>query len=285
MIYQKSIWPSMTLSLRGFGLLCVLSNFACLTFAPCTAQNIGISTPFTSAGASYFESTGISWGFGIPARGGNVMGLTPGGQLTPHIGFSWNGGNIAPQFGGYNPNAGARLDIQGRNFSLGLSMAKGASRSLVSQAPSIMVQNGQGGFLFSGQSTPFVTGMIPVIGDQPLDNAVTRALQSGQLDLTYRPEEVKPADEAPLLHHSKSSATQGSASIASIRQEKDRKARENQAKCQALIAEAKQLLESNRRSMARNKLRQALELTESQELKKLIRTEIEALRSTQTQAR
>jgi hypothetical protein len=256
--------------------LCILLFFL---VSNAEAQNIGISTPFTSASASYFESIGINWGFGIPGggRGGGVMGLTPSGQLTPNLGFSWNGGNVIPPFGNYNPAAGAQLNLQGRHFNLGLSMAKGASRTLVSQAPSIVVQNGFGGSMFSGQVTPFVTGLIPVVGDQPFDNAVTRALQSGQLDLTYRPEEARIFDTPAAPPTVPSSAAQGAPSLASIKAERAAQAREKQLKLESHIAEAKQLIESGRKSLARNHLRQALELTDDAELKKVLQKEINAL--------
>lgn len=250
----------------------------CSSSGEVRAQNIGISTPYTSAGASYFESTGISWGFGIPGgHHGQVMGLTPNGQLTPNIGFSWNGGNVLPPFGGYNPNAAGNLNIQGKHFSLGLTMAKGSSRTMVSQASSIVVQNGYGGSFFSGQISPFVTGVIPVIGDQPFDNAVTRALQSGQLDLTYRPDETYTSDAPRVPPTSNSSAAQGTTSLAAIRAEKAEQERKKQAKTLAFISEARQLKQSGRKSLARNRYRQALELTDDEELKKVLQNEINAL--------
>lgn len=240
-------------------------------------QGIGITTPFTSAGDSYFESTGISWGFGIPAHG-RVAGLNPNGQLTPQIGFSWGGGNIVPPFGGYNPNSAAQLNLQGPNFRFGLSMAKGSSRTLTSQAPSLMVQNGFGGSIFSGQVSPFVTGLIPVVGSPPLDNAVTRAIESGQLDLTYRPEDPPLEPYTGDACHSRSTATQGDLSVQAIKADRAKQNAGRQREFDALVAEAGKLSETGRPGMARQKLNKALELTDDEESKKVIRNQIENLR-------
>jgi hypothetical protein len=249
-----------------------------LSWSLLIGQNIGITTPFTSAAGGYFESTGISWGFGLPGRGGPVFGLGPGGQVTPQIGFSWGGGNVIPPFGGYNPNAGAQLSATGNNFSFALNMAKGSTRTLTSQAPSMIVQNGSGGSFFSGQVSPFVIGMVPIVGDQPLDNAVTRAVQSGQLDLTYRPEESATPDRADYYYLSKSTATQGDQSVTAIKAQRARERVQRAQRFDELLADARQQLELGRRTEAREKLRKALELTDNEELKKVIRVQIQNLR-------
>jgi hypothetical protein len=250
---------------------CLLGNLSLM------GQGISVTTPFTSASDSFFGSTGVSWGFSFPAQGG-VAGLNPNGQLTPQIGFSWGGGGVVPPFGGFNPNAGGQLNIQGQNFRLGLSMAKGSSRTLTSTAPSIIVQNGYGGSIFGGQVSPFVTGVVPVVGTQPIDNAVTRALQSGQLDLSHRPEDPVLDPNSGFAYHTKSSATQGDQSVASIRANRSKQTAIRRQQASTLMAEAEKLLESGRKSMARQKLRKALELTDDEESKKVIQSQIENLR-------
>ena len=141
--------------------------------ADLAAQNIGVTTPFTTATDSYFERMGVNFGFSFPngtGSGSRVVGLFPNGQLNPNgIVFNQGGfGGALPPFGGFDPASGARVGFgtvggSGPNFSLGLSLAKGSTRTATTQAPSIVIPNGGFGGFSSGQFSPFVTSVSPVV--------------------------------------------------------------------------------------------------------------------------
>ncbi len=177
-------------------LLPVSGPFICTA----SAQQILVSTPFTNVSDSFYERNGVNFGFSLPGGTGNgsrIVGYGPGG-ITPNIGFNQGSfGATIPPVGGYSPNSSARFGFGrigngGGGFSLGFELGKGSSRSISSTTPSLMVQNGGYGSLFHGTVSPFVTGVIPVIGSsglQPgqIDNAVTRAINSGLLDSSVQP--------------------------------------------------------------------------------------------------
>ena len=194
------------------------------------AQQIGVTTPFTSVSDSYFENHGVGFGFSLPGGrgpGSRVVGFGPGG-LSPNISFSQGGAASAiPAFGGYDPNAAARIGFGrigrgGGGFNLGLTLGKGSSRTMTTTAPSLIVQNGFGGSINNTFNRPFVTGVFPVVGNdyQPVDNAVTRAIQSGQLDLSNLgsagSREVYESSESGLVMK-ESSAQYGDESVAAIK--------------------------------------------------------------------
>lgn len=77
--------------------------------------------------------------------------------------------NLAvPQFGGYDPTAGAQLgfailsDIEAFFF---IEAAQGDRRSNVLQAPKVTLFNGQYGIIADQSTSPFVISVIPVVGD------------------------------------------------------------------------------------------------------------------------
>ncbi|MFK7767156.1 MAG: hypothetical protein AB8B55_08030 [Mariniblastus sp.] len=259
------------------------------------SQNINVTTPFTSTNSGWYENTGVSFGFSIPGGRGNgsrVVGYGPGG-LQPNISFSNGFGNTAPVFGGYSPNSGARFGFrrQGPNggFSLGIHAAKGSRRSNVTTAPSLTVQNGYGGTLINGQTRPFVVGNIPVVGGQFVgggqagiatpyqpDNAVTRAMQSGQLSGSLRSyEEETPTARAVSYNSPTSSATQGDVSVKSIKAQRERLIAAKKQKLADTIAAAKELESQRKFIEARMKFREALSQTdndsERESIKQLIK--------------
>jgi hypothetical protein len=273
------------------------------------AQNINTQTPFTSVNDSYYENFGVNFGFSIPGGRGNgsrVVGYGPQGQLLPNLVFQNGSGGAIPRFGGYSPNSGATFGFgnrgaNGGGFSLGFNLAQGSTRTSTTVVPSLTTQNGFGGSLISGQTRPFVTGVLPVVGGgfsnvrpglgngfnsngasyyQP-DNGVTRALQSGQLDLT------RPATPAPRPESSKpisysdenSSALHGDLSVAQIKAERKRRLVVAKRQFDDALAEAKQLEENNELEAARAKYRQASGLTKDKQLKKQIAKRIKATRT------
>ncbi len=254
------------------------------------SQNINVSTPFHSFNDSFFESFGVNFGFNIPGGSGNgsrVVGLSPFGQLTPNLVFAQQGAGVIPQFGGYNPNAGGQLNFSGNGFSLGLNFAQGNTRSSVSNVPSMTVQNGFGGDMFSGQVRPFVTGVIPIIGANanllppPIDNAVTRAINSGQLDLSSRtssPEVELPQSGDVLYHNATSSATHGDSSVAAIKAERKKVLAARERELAELLAAADRLVAEQEYVLARAKFRAALRITDDATTKKVINAKIAATR-------
>jgi general secretion pathway protein D len=77
-------------------------------------------------------------------------------------------GLAIPQFGGFDPTAGATMgfailsDIEAYFF---INAAQGDKRSNVLQAPKVTLFNGQQAFVNDTSQTPFVTSVIPVVGD------------------------------------------------------------------------------------------------------------------------
>jgi hypothetical protein len=133
--------------------LCLLVVAALAALAPqrASAQNVTVATPFHGAGDSFYERFGTSWSM----RGPNFFA-------------SFGGGNAAPPFGGYTPNAGLQggFSFGGGPFSGGLnfSAAQGASRSITSTTPMLTTLNGYPGFFTDSVQRPFVTGFVPIVG-------------------------------------------------------------------------------------------------------------------------
>lgn len=268
------------------GLLC------CVGFHVDTqAQQIGISTPFTSVGDSYYENLGVNFGFSFPGGrgpGSRVVGYAGNGVFTPNIGFQQgSAGATIPPFGGFDPNAGAnfgfaRINPGGGGFNLGFSLGKGNTRTLTSTAPSVVVPNGFGGSIFSGSFSPFVTSVTPVVGnrfDLPLDNAVTRALQSGQLDTTYSGErEESRYVRSGTVHVSESSAKYGDASVDSIKAQRLAQQRAQLNEVQSLIDRGLAHEENSEFRLARVMYRRATKLSKDKEQLKWLRDRVRYLK-------
>ena len=277
--------------------------FLTLTPERTNAQNINISNPVTRYSDRSYSHTGINFGFGIPGGSGpgsRVQGLGPHGNLTPWLGFQYGGNQAYPIFGGYSPNSGARLEFgrSGPNggFSFGINMAKGSTRTLSSVTPSLTVQNGFGGTLFNGQTRPFVTGMVPIVGGYQgspstpypigslqsagLDNGVTRALNSGQLDLRPSRREEIFTPSGPVTYSDKnSSAMTGDLSVAEIKAQRAKENRELTREVNALILEAKTLEKENLHAKARVIYGKALRLTKDPSLQSMLKQTILASRA------
>jgi len=143
------------------------------------AQYSKIATPFGAANDSFFERIGVGFGFNIngarfmPGDDGGpsaVVGLLPNGAFNPGgLAFRQNGfGSTIPAFGGFDPGSAARMGFavrgNGGGMFFNLEAAHGSDRSIVSQTPMVVVPNGGGGFFSDSSQTPFVTGIIPVVG-------------------------------------------------------------------------------------------------------------------------
>lgn len=132
-----------------------LAALCCLTFlaSGTAAQQVTVSTPYNSVSEGFFENTGTSWGL----SGRNWS-------------FSFGGSPLqaAPQFGGFDPTAGANFGLGWRsggvNGYFNGNWSQGCRRSMVSQVPSVTLQNGVPGFIADASQTPFVISYIPVVG-------------------------------------------------------------------------------------------------------------------------
>lgn len=150
---------------------------------------ITIEVRFLTLQDDFFERIGVDFDVefrdksqaGVNANGqpnlpnSGVVGLQPvtGGTraFTPDldIGLSQNGFQSAvPQFGGFDVNTATNFgfailsDIE--VFML-LQAAKGDTRTNILQAPKVTLFNGQTSSVSDFASRPFVTGIIPVVGD------------------------------------------------------------------------------------------------------------------------
>jgi len=140
--------------------LVVWAGLACWQDAGTYAQQVQLTSPFQSINDSFYEN----FGFG----GINLGRSGPGGGWYFRTGPA---GSAPPPFGGYDPSADARFGMQfGGPFGLGFNMlaGQGSARTHTMTAPTIVIPNGGSGYLFSGSMVPFVTGVIPVVGNAPM---------------------------------------------------------------------------------------------------------------------
>ena len=123
------------------------------------AQQVQLTSPYQTMSDSFYENFGF---------GGINMGRSgPGGGWYFNTGPA---GSTPPQFGGYDPGADARFGMRfGGPLGFGFNMlaGQGSSRSNTVTAPTIVMPNGGSGSLFSGSIRPFVTGVVPIVGNAP----------------------------------------------------------------------------------------------------------------------
>jgi len=149
-------------------LLKIFAVFAALSPYMADAQQINVSTPLINTSDSFFENFGVNFGFNLRG-GGNVFGLDPLGNPIRDIQFRQNSaGSAIPPFGGFDPasaaNVGLGINRPGGTGLFNLTASQGSSRSIVSQVPSVTIPNGGTGTIIDTSQSPFVTGVIPVVG-------------------------------------------------------------------------------------------------------------------------
>ncbi len=287
---------------QRIGQTILLLSIVCLA-SEVRAQQINTSTPFIGVSDSYFERMGVNFGFSIPGGRGNgsrIVGWN-GVNTTPNINFNQNGfGSAVPPFGGYDPNASARFGFSrvnpgGGGFSLGFEFGKGSTRTLTSTTPSLTTQNGFGGSIGNGSFRPFVTGVIPVVSNNgsnfdpyggrvaalpaPRTNAVTAAIQSGQLNLGGPVQNAEPSYDGPISYaNENSTANQSDISVAAIKAR--RAAAESRARVQLekLLEDAAIYTAKKDYRMARNSIREALKLNEDNVLEAELKLKLKELR-------
>ncbi len=130
----------------------VLAAVLAATASQLYAQQANVQVPLRTANDNFFERTGSNW-----ALGGQNWFLRFGG------------GPAAPPFGGAQPGAGIGGGAGfsgggGIGGSFGFTAAQGSRRSNVMQSGNLTLFNGYPGFLGDTSQSPFVTGIIPVVG-------------------------------------------------------------------------------------------------------------------------
>lgn len=142
---------------------------------------VTIEVRFITLSDSFYERIGVDFDFQIDDnvttlppedRGPSVsVGLSQPGTFTSDLDIQFNQGGFGstvPAVGGFNTGDGARLgfailsDIEAFFF---LEAAQGDSRSNVLQAPKVTLFDGQLASINDTTSRPFVTSIIPVVGD------------------------------------------------------------------------------------------------------------------------
>lgn len=141
--------------------------FLVCAVVPAAGQQATVSTPMHTASDSFFESTNLHWGLN-----GNGW-------------FFRFGGQAVPPYGGYDPAAGASFGwgFGNRHFNGYFygNLSQGHRSSLVSQAPSVTLSNGVPGYVSDTSQSPFVIGMIPVVGGFPTVGVVSPAMPPAAL--------------------------------------------------------------------------------------------------------
>jgi hypothetical protein len=196
----------------GLIAIAVASVVAETAFAAPPQATIG--TPFNTTSGSFFGQTGVGFGFGIPTSmpngGSGVVGLNPQGGFAPNIMFQ-NGGQPAIPFGLGPTTPGASFGYAvktplGTAF-FNLTASQGSDGGLMSGSSSITVMDGGTGFFSDTSQSPFVTGVVPVVGDggsSVLGERLQRlANGEGATTQAELPHDAKPAraaaDKPPVL--------------------------------------------------------------------------------------
>jgi hypothetical protein len=251
------------------------------------AQQVYTTTPLVNAQDSFYESFGTDWGFSQRGRNGYFF-------------FNRGGANTGiPTIGGYDPNAVARFGVgsQGHNggFYFNAWAGQGSNRSITSTAPGLMLQNGSSGIIQDISVRPFVTGLIPVVGDRaasPVEERLERLRQEAALtNPNSQPTDAElligasakqnTANASTTLSASapgRSSAERGDISLAGIRRQQGAQSEVNPANELDNLIEAAQLAEANGQKGAARVRYQRAAAKATGELKRALLAKYESLR-------
>ncbi len=194
--------------LRGCLVVIVIwGGLACGQNAAIYAQQVQITSPFQTINDSFYENFGLGGiNMGRSGRGGGWYFRTGPANSTP------------PPFGGYDPAADARFGMQfGGPFGLGFNglAGQGSNRSHTVTAPTIVIPNGGSGYLFSGSMVPFVTGVIPVVGNAPMGPMMPVVPQAQMPVMPQAQSSVSPlAERLARLQQEQQAAEQAAADAA-----------------------------------------------------------------------
>jgi hypothetical protein len=251
-------------------LLIVVVGSCLLEPGGASAQQVQLTNPYQQLRDSFYESFGLGWG----ASGRGFFFGTGPATSTP------------PPFGGYDPANDARFGFGGigggLSFGFGGLFGTGSTRTNVVESPTIVLPNGGYGGLFSGSQRPFVTGVVPVLGDgvfngatpgvgsagpsavSPLQERLTR-LQQGETPGARRapaptdPEAVtaaRPAS-APSGASGGSTAAHGDLSVAEIRRQQAAGDTHRDAEVRERLEKARSYEEAGKPSIAKIYYQQA----------------------------
>jgi hypothetical protein len=164
----------------GWRLLSLLGIVSLPCFLPSSAsgqQMVTAGFPMVGVREGFSERIGSNWALRGPGA------------------FSWfnnNSGTGIPAFGGFSPNAGLNggfgVNAGGFGANLGFNFAQGSSRSMISNTPIVTGFAGQPMFFQNSVQRPFVTNLIPAVGNggvmlQPLNKTgiIRNRLATGEL--------------------------------------------------------------------------------------------------------
>lgn len=227
---------------------------------PARAQYSQIGAPFNSAGHSFYESIGVSWslqGNGWFARFGGAPGA-------------------APPFGGFDPAAQGQFGGAFRSGDVSgffrLSAGQGSDTFMGSQSASVTVPNGGFGLISDTLQRPFVLGIVPVVGIEPvspLEERLSRLHAEGGLQPPTGKEDS--AQELSLggkqrredasgrgVPDAASTAEQGDVSVAEIRARQSAAAAAQAAEIDALVEKGAHYETAGKLGLARIYYQQAL---------------------------
>jgi len=149
-------FASFTMSILALGGL-----LAAGTESTAQQQQVTVSTPYHAINESFFENIDTSWGLRGPNWNLNVNGSPV---------------QAAPQFGGFDPSAGANFGVGfnrgGVQGGFNANLSQGVRRSHTSQTPSVTLQNGMPGYVSDTSQSPFVISYVPVVGGFPTFGSV-----------------------------------------------------------------------------------------------------------------
>lgn len=144
---------------------------------------VTIEVRFITLNDNFFERIGVDFDFNIDDNTGGipilpddtgpsmVVGLDPTGQLTNDRDVQFRQNSFAtaiPQFGGFDPSTAANFGfaiLSDIEVYFLLQAASGDTRTNVLQAPKVTLFNGQQAVVSDTSQKPFVTSVVPVVGD------------------------------------------------------------------------------------------------------------------------
>jgi hypothetical protein len=207
----------------------------------------------------FFERTGVSW---------SLSG--------PNWFARFGGGAAAPPFGGAQPGAGigGGVGVAGGGINGGLTFmaGQGSRRSNVSQSGNLTLYNGYPGFLSDTSQTPFVTGLIPVVGQgkppwrQQLDGDIPTQRRDPS------PAANEPVEAAPAVRGDDS----GLRSVAEIEQQRAAAQSAKEQEVHQYLAKAREARQAGKANVAKIYYRMAAQRAAGT-LKNRIAAELEAI--------
>jgi hypothetical protein len=161
------------LRLSGIGLVAIAAVAMATGTSLAGSPIAQIGTPLFSGANTGFEQIGVGFGFSIPTfmpnGGSGIVGLTQQNGFAPSITFQNVGQpNIPFGLGPTTPGASLGYSVKGllgANVSFGITASEGSNRGMMSGSPSVTVMDGGTGFVSDTSQSPFVTGVVPVVGD------------------------------------------------------------------------------------------------------------------------